>query len=86
MLNYNLFPKLQGPHFPKQQLFLRNRMESKMSIFEVKDFDTDNWQWLSEVSALSILQKNFEQVTPKITEMLNGEEIKTPDGILRVKE
>jgi hypothetical protein len=61
-------------------------MESKMSIFEVKDFDTDNWQWLSEVSALSILQKNFEQVTPKITEMLNGKEIKTPDGILRVKE
>jgi hypothetical protein len=86
MLNYNLFPKLQGPHFSKQQLFVHNRMESKMSIFEVKDFDTDNWQWLSEVSALSILQKNFEQVTPKITEMLNGKEIKTPDGILRVKE
>ena len=57
-----------------------------MSKFEVKDFDTDNWKWLSEVSALGILQKNFEQVTPKITEMLNGKEIKTPAGVLRIKE
>ena len=86
MLNYNLFPKLQGPHFPKQQLIVRNRMESKMSKFEVKNFDTDNWQWVSEIAALGILQKTFEQITPKITEMLDGKEIKTPDGILRIKE
>jgi ligand-binding SRPBCC domain-containing protein len=57
-----------------------------MPKFELKNFDTDNWKWLSEVEALGILQKNFEQVTPKITEVLNGKEIKTPDGILRVKE
>jgi hypothetical protein len=70
MLNYNLSPKLQGPHFPKQQLIVRNRMESKMSKFEVKNFDTDNWQWVSEIAVLGILQKTFEQITPKITEML----------------
>jgi hypothetical protein len=57
-----------------------------MSKFEVKNFDTDNWQWVSEAAALGILQKNFEWVTPKITEMLNGKEIKTPDGILRIKK
>jgi hypothetical protein len=85
-LNFSLSPKLQGPHFPKQQLFVRNRMESKMSKFEVKDFDMDNWQWVSEVAALGILQKNFEQITPKITEMMNGKEIKTPDCILRIKK
>jgi hypothetical protein len=61
-------------------------MESKMSKFEVKNFDVDNWQWVSEAAALGILQKNFERVTPKITEMLNGKEIKTPDGILRIKK
>lgn len=86
MLNHNLFPKLQGSYFPKQQLFVRNMMESEMAKFEVKNFDTDNWQWVSEVAALGILQKNFEQITPKITEMLDGKEIKTPDGILRVKQ
>ena len=85
MLNYKLFSKLQGPHFPKQQLLLRNRLELKMSKFEVRNFDTDNWQWISEVAALGILQKNYEQITPRIIEMLNGKEIKTPDGILRVK-
>ena len=57
-----------------------------MSKFEVKDFDMDNWQWVSEVAALGILQKNFEQITPKITEMMNGKEIKTPDCILRIKK
>jgi hypothetical protein len=86
ILNYNLSPKLWGPHFPKQQLFVRDRMESKMSEFEIKNFDTDNWQWVSEVAALGILQNNFEQVTPKVTEILDGKEIKTPDGILRVKK
>lgn len=57
-----------------------------MSKFEVKNFDADNWQGVSEVAALGILQKNFEQVTPKINEMLHGKEIKTPDGTLRVKK
>ena len=65
---------------------MRDRIESKMPKFEIKNFETYNWQGVSEVSALSILQKNFEQVTPKITEMLYGKEIETPDGILRVKQ
>jgi hypothetical protein len=86
MLNYNLLPKSQEHHFSEQQLFLRNRMESKMSKFEIKNFDLDNWQCVSESTALGILQKNFEKITPQITEMLEGKEIKTPDGILRVKK
>lgn len=57
-----------------------------MSKFEVKIFDIDNWQWVSEVTALNMLQKNFEHITPQITEMLEGKEIKTPDGILRIKK
>lgn len=61
-------------------------MEAKMSKFEIKNFENDNWQRVSEVSALGILQKNFEQVTPKITEMLYGKEIETPDGVLRIKQ
>ena len=57
-----------------------------MSKFEVKEFDTDNWQWVSEVAALGMLQNNYEQITPKITEMLEGKEIKTPNGVLRIKK
>jgi hypothetical protein len=41
-----------------------------MPKFEIKLFETDNCLGLSEVSALGILQKNFEGVTPKINEML----------------
>jgi hypothetical protein len=61
-------------------------MESKMSKFEVKNFDAANWQWVSEVAVLDMLQKNFEQITPKIIEMLDGKEIKTADGVLRIKK
>ena len=57
-----------------------------MSKFEFKNYDTDNWQWISEIAALDILQKTFEPITPEITEMLDGKEIKTYDGILRIKE
>lgn len=55
-----------------------------MSKFEIKGFDTHNWQRISEVDALNMLQKIFEHITPKITEMLDGKEIKIPDGILRI--
>ena len=61
-------------------------MDSNMSKFEVKNFETDNWQWISEVAALDLLHKTFEQIAPKITEMLDGKEIKTQDGILRIKK
>ena len=46
----------------------------------------DNWKMVSDVTVLKILQDNYGKVTPIITEMLHGKEIKTPQGILRMKK
>jgi hypothetical protein len=61
-------------------------MKLKMAKYEVKHLDNDNWRWVSEVTVLELLQKNFACITPIITEMLNGKEITTPDGIFRIKK
>ena len=61
-------------------------MRLKISQFEVRQKDTDNWQRATEVTVLRILQKNFVQVSPMLTKMLQGKEIATPDGILRIQK
>ena len=59
-------------------------MKLRLSRFEIKSSDTDYWQRISEVLALEILQDNFERITPKIDDMLQGKELETPDGIIRI--
>jgi hypothetical protein len=61
-------------------------MQLKISQFEVRQTDTDNWQQVTEVTVLRILQKTFTQVTPSLAEMLQGKEISTPDGIFRIQK
>ena len=59
-------------------------MNQKLPRFEIKTSETGCWQIISEVSALEILQDNFERITPKIGEMLHGKEIETPFGVFRI--
>jgi hypothetical protein len=61
-------------------------MELRLFNFEIKNLYTEYWQLVSEVTALGMLEKNFERITPKITEMLHGKEIKIPEGIIRIKK
>ena len=46
----------------------------------------DNWKMVSDVTALRMLQDNYGKITPIISEMLQGKEIKTAQGILRIKK
>ena len=63
-------------------------MDYQFSQFEVKQLDTKIWQYVSEVAALHVLQKNFSRITPIICQMLEGKEITTPDGkvCIRIKK
>ena len=61
-------------------------MRYKISQFEVRRKDTDNWQQVTEVTVLRILQKTFSQVTPSLAKMLQGKGISTPDGIFRIQK
>ena len=56
-----------------------------MSQFQVKYFDKDDWSEISEIDVLKILVDEFGRVTPSVTKMLQGREIITADGILRLK-
>ncbi|MBW2469439.1 MAG: hypothetical protein JRE62_09065 [Deltaproteobacteria bacterium] len=46
----------------------------------------DNWKMVSDVEALKMLQDNYGKVTPMISEMLCGKEIKIRQGALRIKK
>ncbi len=61
-------------------------MQFKISQYEVKPKDSDNWQHITEVAVLKILQKRFGHVTPILVEMLQGKEINTPIGIVRIQK
>ncbi len=62
-------------------------MNYQFSQFEVKQLDTKIWQYVPEVAALQVLQKNFSRISPIICQMLEGKEIATPDGkvCIRIK-
>lgn len=59
-------------------------MTQSLPEYEIKDKDSDYWEKISEVDALKILHDNFERIAPKISDMLQGKEIETFDGIFRI--
>ena len=56
-----------------------------MSQFQVKYFDEDDWKEVSEKTVLEKLVDEFGRVTPLLTQMVQGREIITPDGVFRMK-
>jgi hypothetical protein len=64
-----------------------NRMGFKMRLsqFEFKQIDAENWEVVSEKTVLGKLADLFEWISPVLIEMVQGKEITTPDGILRIK-
>ena len=58
---------------------------NQMSQFQVKYFDEDDWQGVSETFVLEKLVDNFDRLTPVLSELVQGKEIITPKGIFRKK-
>jgi len=61
-------------------------MQFKISKYEIKPKDSDNWQQITEVAVLKILQQRYGHVTPILVEMLQGKEITTPIGVVRIQK
>ena len=57
-------------------------MEIKMTQFEVKYFDNNSWQAISEKIVMEELLDAFTMVTPAITDMLKGKYVYTPTGFI----
>ncbi len=60
-------------------------MHFKIIQYEVKYSGENQWKEISEKTCMEILVDSFDPLTPVIAEMLNGQEIKTPDAIYRLK-
>ena len=60
-------------------------MNFKLTQFEVKHLDAKNWRYISEVAALELLHDKYHRITPILSQMLQGKEITTPDGIFRIR-
>jgi len=60
-------------------------MQFKISQYEFKDFNSDDWQKVSETFVLEKLVDIFDPLTPLLAEMVQGKEIITPEGFFRLK-
>ena len=60
-------------------------MQFKISQYEFKYSNSDDWQEVSEISALGKLADEYDRLTPLLSEMLQGKEIITAEGFFRLK-
>ena len=60
-------------------------MQIKLTCFEVKKFGEENWQEVTEKTALEKLVDHFNLVTPIISKMLKGNEVVTETEIYRIR-
>ncbi|MDH3723263.1 MAG: hypothetical protein OER74_17335 [Desulfobacteraceae bacterium] len=56
-----------------------------MPKYEVRDVDGGRWVDISEKKFMETLVDFFDQVTPIMTDILDGKEVITPYGIYRLK-
>ena len=57
-----------------------------MAQFEVKYFNKDKWEDISEHNVLDAIQESFVKVTPIINEMFKGKILLSTRGIYRMKK
>jgi len=60
-------------------------MQIDMPKYEVRNVDGDRWEDVSEKNFMETLVNIFDQVTPIMTDILDGKEVITPYGIYRLK-
>jgi len=56
-----------------------------MPRYEVRYEENEDWEEISEFDLMNGLYKLFHRVTPAIKEMINGNELRTPEAVYRLK-
>ena len=54
--------------------------------YEVMHSSDEGWKDVSEVIAMHKISECYDQVSPVLQDMFQGEEIHTPDAVFRVKK
>jgi hypothetical protein len=60
-------------------------MMFEMPQYEFRFHGDERWKEISEIQLMDGLYKVYNKVTPAIKEMIMGKEVKTPDGVYRLK-
>ena len=60
-------------------------MKFEISQYEFKDSNDEDWQQVSETFVLEKLVDVFDPLTPLLSEMLEGKEVITSEGVFRIK-
>jgi hypothetical protein len=56
-----------------------------MPRYEVRYDENDEWKEISELELMDGLYKFYHRVTPAIRVMIKGKELRTPEGVYRLK-
>ena len=56
-----------------------------MPRYEVRYGENQEWQEISELEFMDGLYKLYHRVTPAIKKMIEGNELRTPDAVYRLK-
>ena len=57
----------------------------EMPQYEVRYHDKTEWEGISEIDLMSRLHDFFDRVTPAIQQMIEGDQVLTPDAVYRLK-
>ena len=60
-------------------------MNFAMPQYEFRYHDKFEWEQLSEIDLMHRLHESFDRVTPAIQQMIEGQQVHTPDGVYRLK-
>ena len=58
----------------------------EMPQYEVRDFNSADWEDISEMEIMQKLHESFDRVTPAIQQMIDGEQVLTQYAVYRLKE
>ena len=56
-----------------------------MPRYEVRYGENQEWEEISELEFMDRLYKIYHRVTPAIKKMIEGNELRTPDAVYRLK-
>ena len=56
-----------------------------MPRYEVRYGESKEWEEISELEFMDGLYKLYHRVTPAIKKMIEGDELRTPDAVYRLK-
>ena len=56
-----------------------------MPLYEVRYYDREEWEEISEIDLMNELYKIYKKASPAIKEMIRGKEIVTPEAVYRLK-